>query len=239
MHRPLELAVTYLRPRSTLYRREQLPDELQGRVDKSEMARLLADESVDLEIKGSISLDVDRWFKGDKKKEKRESLPFESLVRTVTGFLNASGGNLVIGVLEAPRYENVAAAANLARHGEYLLLGVEDDFFGKDWDQYNRFTQDELLARIRPAPAGAFHINKVAIGEGRHLMVITVMPLRHTWYYAIEPSTNRFHFYVRLGAETRSLEGSDADFYKQLPQHARSVNGITAGSSSEHDITYE
>lgn len=119
----------------------------------------------------------------------------EAVLKTVAAFLNADGGRLMIGV---------------ADNGSLLGIDVDLEIFGKSVDRFERWLLGDLLG--------------AALGQGVVTRAVTVtFPKVRGCVIAsvvVEPSSepilvNDAHLYVRLGNQTKKLEGRELlDFIK-------------------------
>jgi len=166
------------------------------------------DESQMLEFKGSLSLDVNAFLFTDKTtfSKDRELDVLAALV----GFLNSSGGNLILGVLEK-RDDFMQFKNKFTDKFNKLILGVEREY-GKDgYDGFIRKLEDISRSRIHENVPSLLQINKHKIDE--HDLVHLIIPSGKNWYYL-----DNDKFYVREHNQTIEKKGIDADHYKSLNQ---------------------
>ncbi len=133
----------------------------------------------------------------------------DAITKTCTGFLNANGGVLLIGVIEADR-----ASLDDARNynpdavevGKYIAVGVDTTIDGKkvSWDEFERRLRSLLSNSITPPPDPWIEIHSLRLGALRIAAVVISQP--NTWFWA-NTSTDQDVFYVRYGNATRPLRG--------------------------------
>lgn len=185
---------------------------------------LPADESSDVEFKGSVRFDWKRYL-ATGVNEVNKSLMFDSLVRPVAAMLNSGGGQLVIGVLEKSRVPASAFESYLAdipQLGDLVLVGIDRDMDSDTWDHYSRMISDYLAAHIEPTIAGAIRIRREQL-QGQPLMVLSITATSSLWYYCSASKGDDKHFYVRQGASTVKLDGVNADQYRESFRRVASV----------------
>lgn len=187
-------------------------------------------ESAELEFKSSIALDVRRLVIGDGVIASNPKVT-RSIVKCVSAMLNHQHScTLVIGLTEVLKlFESVAlesvheAALRSARfepvedardlwicplHLDAQMLKVQG---GDEWDAYQGKLQRILFDQISPAPAGLVTIAPHEFAPGRWLAVASIASRsdQMPWYYV-----DKSEFWVRDGANSRQLTGTDADHYK-------------------------
>lgn len=143
----------------------------------------------------------------------------DAITKSCTGFLNANGGRLVIGVVEASRVPLDAARSyseDARQVGEYIVVGVDRRLEGKRaiaWDEFQRRLRTQLAESITPSPDPWISIDRTNT-EGIDVAVITVKK-PNVWFFAKIEGENEV-FYVRYGNATRPLRGP------AMLQHMRS-----------------
>lgn len=211
-----------------LYYADRLPTDIA--TDELDVDALLAqDENQTLEFKGSALSNLDRWLATDDAEPVADdSMLDDGIIRAIVGMLNADGGTLVIGALEAKRKYGGRAAdehpklAGAPQRGNYVIVGIdaEPEFTEKEqkgltaWDAFRLWLLDVIGTRIDPAPAGAIGISPHEI-SGRTLCIVRIQPSRATWYYRLLKARQTVSFFVREDGRTMSLIGSAADVYKR------------------------
>lgn len=156
---------------------------------------LLAEEGQRLEFKGSFQLDI-KCFLSTGKREFLKQLGDETL-KTVVGFLNASGGTLVLGVLEHARYKGLAR--DLPIQGNKFLFGVQHEYTKLGHDGFLRGLQDKIRSRIDRNVPALIEFEKVIL-KGQHLLRLNI-PKGQRWYFLDGK------FYAREGNQTVIKEG--------------------------------
>jgi hypothetical protein len=172
-----------------------------------------ADESQTLEVKASAFVSVERWLRGDGALKADDRVVDDGILKAVTGLLNAEGGTLVLGALERERFDQEPALADLPRRGNYIVLGIEQDADGHDWDRYARRVRVLLEKRVRPDPNPWVSITRELI-EGRTVGLLTIRPPEQ-WYYHYPASDQRPRFWARQGNRTVELVGPESDTYRR------------------------
>jgi hypothetical protein len=170
------------------------------------------EESQTVEVKGSVFLNIQRWVTGDGKATFDEEMTDAGFLKAVTGLLNADGGTLVIGAIEARRFEDHPMLQDVPRVGDYLVIGIEKDRDGDDWDKYERKLRQLLETRLRPTNTAQVTIAREQV-EDRDVAVLTIRP-GGRWYYHYPANDARPHFWVRQGNRTVQLEGPEGDDYR-------------------------
>lgn len=166
-------------------------------------------EGLRVEVKGAAFTNLDRLLSGDGHLDPTDGA---SVVRAVVGLLNARGGDVLIGALEAARFSLPATRAkfpNAYQHAGYIVVGVDVDIQGAhDEDWYERKLHDSILNSISPAPHNLVRVEFDDVG-GQRCAVVRVIEPQKGWYYTKDGS-----FFVREGNLTQGLKGLDADSYK-------------------------
>ncbi len=133
--------------------------------------------------------------------KKQEAYIEHAIIKTVTGFANAQGGILVIGVDD---------------DGE--VLGLENDYATlskkQDQDGHELFLRQLFENHLSQTSAGFIHINYEKI-EGKDLCRITVRPSPAPIFCKPKSGGNPTCFYVRMGNQTRELQGPDLMNYRE------------------------
>jgi len=174
---------------------------------------LLAGEGDTIEVKASLSLDIDRLLRGDGQSLKSDQVLKEAM-STVVAFLNSTrgGGKLIVGALESNRYEPAGIEGRFGVCpivGSYTILGIEQEPGFTDWESYEIRIRQIISSRIAADIAPSIQIERVPVDD-RTLAILTVTRDPQRWRY-LENSG----FFVRSGSHTRLLTGSDMDNYKQ------------------------
>lgn len=150
--------------------------------------KLLAeDEHEQLEFKSSLRFDL-RSYQVNHELEK-------SVMKTVSGFLNSKGGNLVIGVDDSRKPLGL-------KHDYKTLRRVNSDGFE------NHFTQ-VFNAMIGPEFRHLIQLRFPIINE-EEICIIRVTPSTRPIYLKLDDNE---HFYVRTGNVTTPLKMSEAESY--------------------------
>ncbi len=198
-------------------------------------------ESSDLELKGTLSVNVDRLLAEDARVP--DAAREGDVVKAVCGLLNSSMGNgrLVIGALEFDRYRSkldqlaargaVIAELDGSRWVEVssdgavessaprvILLGLAFEAANgakfKNEDEMVRHLNSIISTRIKPNPIGSVSISTDVI-LGKVITLVTVVPSRSHWYFGKGPE-GREEFYVRQNAGTKALTPSEITDYQRI-----------------------
>lgn len=197
---------------------------------------LLQAESEQMEFKATYRLDLARYI-ATKEKVRTDKME-ESVIRAVSGLLNApAGGTLVIGALEVARAGERSKKdleeykASLGKEfpiegtespNAKALVGLEFEFgVGgfTDWDSFLRDLENTLRKRIQPLCLPFIQVDKLEL-KGRTLAVVSVVPSLDTWFFG--ESEGVYRFFVRELASTRAYDGSDGELYRRAhPRNPR------------------
>jgi hypothetical protein len=175
------------------------------------------DESQELEVKGSAFFNIDRWLNEDNMSWKDKG-PSEALAKAVVGMLNTEGGIVVVGALEADRYDKHRIWSEFPHIGKYICSGINVDYQNKGWDAFQLRLQDKLGRLITPDPFTHIDIKREevesATGVSIDLCLIAVDPRRSNgeWFYLANGNSDLL---IRVGAQTRSLKKTDADRHRE------------------------
>ncbi|MCB1029368.1 MAG: ATP-binding protein [Microthrixaceae bacterium] len=171
---------------------------------------LESDESEFLEVKGS-ALDFIRVGRdqGLKVKE-RANLAKDAVIKACAGFLNGTGGRLVIGAVEKERFtfdEVTEFYPDAKEVGEFIVIGVDREVEGKgeiSWDEFERRLRTVLSGSLNPLPDPWIHIQRADIGGLDVALVSVEQP--DGWFWA-DTSSAKEVFFARYGNATRPLSG--------------------------------
>lgn len=193
-----------------LPREEDEADQLSTEIPIEDLLR--SEESDMLEVKGSAFLDLKRLIVGDHEANWKNEKVVHSVLKTVTAFLNSSGGRLIIGALESEAFNETDVAAQLGDVsilGSYFCVGVEVDYLDGGWDAFERRLREVIQARIAPNPDPHITITRRVVRD-RVLCQVLVRPSRREWFYL-----DGEELFVRHGNKTDPLVGPDADRHKE------------------------
>ncbi len=167
------------------------------------------DESETLEFKGSLAINLNRYLLGDGKLVHDSSLPNEGVLKSIVAFLNAKGGDLLVGILELKRFEDIYndRLSDCPVHKDKIVFGIEGEYNKDEWDGYLQRLMSYIETRISPDVIDADLVRIArASHDGKDLCLISVQPADAKQYLQ-----NRF--YIRRGNKTVLLEGADIDRY--------------------------
>jgi hypothetical protein len=189
---------------------------------------LKLEESKTLEVKGSAFTPLNDWLFEGKEREESTAFFHEGVLKTIVGFLNAEGGSIVIGALEAHRYrdEMWEGAPEFKEVGGYLTAGILDPYFrDRGWDHYTRKMAETISSNIVPDPLPLVTVRNDEV-DGTILCIIDVASGRDAaWHYLKARKGDGLTFLVRHGPRTIPLEGVDADRYKDRHRAPSSQGG--------------
>lgn len=209
---------------------EKMPLDEETPRQRSAAEWLEDDEGQHLEVKGSSFANLNRWFKSDEPKPPMDAVAEDSLLKAITGLLNAEGGAIVIGALESKRYRDIAQLADVPEIGPHLVIGLHAELGGRgwDWDKYELALRNILQNRIDedPNPYVDFHRDGI---DARPVCVLSLREPRRsltsaTWFYHSAADERHCRFWVREGNRTREKVGPDIDRYK-LEKTLRATDG--------------
>ncbi len=173
---------------------------------------LSREESEEIEVKGSFFLDLKRLIDGDHAANwDNEEMPKEALT-TITALLNTRGGALVLGALEAGRFEYGDVIDQLGRAprvGHYVYVGIGVDYTAGTWDAFQRRVEQIIESRISPDPSPYLTISKQIVQDQDMCVIAITQPATDYFYYEGNA------FYVRKGSRTMELKGTEADHYRK------------------------
>lgn len=175
---------------------------------------LQQDESPTFEIKGSAFTPIplgefDARSQTSAERASRSKGVRDSIVKTCAGFLNSSGGVLLVGVVEAERATLDDARRynpDAVEAGNYIAVGIDSSIDGKriTWDEFERRLRSLLSNSITPSPDPWVEIHSLRLGALKLAAVVVSQPT--TWFWA-NTSSDQDVFYVRYGNATRPLRG--------------------------------
>lgn len=175
-------------------------------------------ESQTLEAKGSFCLDLNHYIENSGKAS-IEAERANDILKAVTAFLNTNpGGKIVIGALERTRYEKKLSKLDFIDYEInkiFLIIGIEIELekYKNGWDDYELRLQNLIKDKIKPSPIALVNVRTETIGK-KQLCTIEVTRDANYWYYLQEKEQQLF--YVRQGAMSIPLSGTDMDNYKSI-----------------------
>jgi hypothetical protein len=165
---------------------------------------LRRDEGQNLEFKASFSIDVRGSLFSGKTIFLNELE--EEFLKAIVGFLNSSGGSLILGVLEK-RKDLLQFKDKLDEKFNKYIYGVEREYKHDGYDGYIRRIEDILRERIDSNLLSRLEIDKHSLSG--HDLIHFIIPRADKWYYL-----NNEIFFVREHNQTINKKGADADEYK-------------------------
>ena len=161
-----------------------LPDD-QEDSEQNVRALIEAGENETLEFKSSL-----RW---DRREERVNKILEQMVVKTLAGFLNASGGTLLIGI------DDDEAIVGLAV--DYATLRK------RDRDGFELHLHDILIRDLGEAATSSFLTVNFHEIDGQDICQVTAEPSDHPIYVEHQKEAR---FYVRVGNGTRALPVNEA-----------------------------
>jgi Putative DNA-binding domain len=185
-----------------------------------------SEEGGRFETKGSAFSKLEDWL--DRGPDDPEHLGLkeergffrDTIAKSIVSMLNTEGGVILIGVLEAERYdEDLRERIKLRleaypREGRFYLLGLQDPIYRKGrWDGFDRKFQ-EMLKPLVDGVIGRRVQLSPGWHDGREFAIVQVRgpgtrsPRRPYYLNDGEP-----HFYIRRGGRNEPLKGREVHEY--------------------------
>jgi DNA sulfur modification protein DndB len=192
-------------------RRRRRESETRQVLLKDTEAYLTQPESTTLELKGSLLLDVGRYLKLGEVDRKSKEIR-NSALKTIVAFLNTRGGDLLLGVLEALRFDGhqSEALSKCVKVGDRLVCGIDLDLDGQDFDWYTRALFDLVKQHVGTLPIDRklIDIEELTAYKGLRTCVVRVEPSPRKQFLDGD-------FYVRRGPATDKLTAAEVeDFWE-------------------------
>lgn len=172
------------------------------------------DEDPRFEIKGAFKLDINRYLRSKGHEFMRENhIALEGVLKAISGFLNAEGGTILVGVLEKHKYADLLEQTEnpLKRFPvttDRIVCGINWEYKkGKGWDAYLLELTNMIRKRIGKNASIITTFTKISYHD-LDICLIRV-PRGDKWYYI-----DKNKFYVRDAVSTIPLEGDDRDDYQ-------------------------
>lgn len=198
---------------------EKLDTELVDAANVSELLRRVEDRQ--FVTADSAWMNWRRYLIGEDARLTADERLFNNrVVASIVGLLNADGGYLVVGALNAKaRFGPTSAAehqllSEFDRVGDYICVGIDAEMDEYDWGEFRLKLQSTIRLRIEPTPVGSMRIGKQRVGK-RDLCMINVLPTTATWYYRRVDAADAPTFFAREDGRTVVYGGLQADAYKR------------------------
>jgi hypothetical protein len=183
------------------------------------------DEDQRLEVKGSAFADVKQWLNSSPPvaSPPMNDVAVDSVLKAITGLLNAEGGTIVIGALESKHFKKYPQLLGLPEIGPHMVLGLQHELGdrGWDWDKHERTLHQLMETRIdgNPNPNTYVDFQSDEI-DGRPVCVLTVREPRRTatsgaWFYHLPKGESHPLFWVREGNRTIQKTGNEITHYQR------------------------
>jgi DGQHR domain-containing protein len=169
------------------------------------------EESENLEFKGAIELDLNRYLKGDGQISLKPELVNDGVLKTIVAFLNSKGGDLIVGILEKSKFEDVyeEKLSSYPLNNGKIIFGIEMEYKKDGWDGYLQRLINWIEKRIGPEVIDSEYVKITRVKhKDRDLCHVSVQPSDSKQYLE-----NRF--FVRRANKTVQLEGHEIDKYWQ------------------------
>ncbi len=173
---------------------------------------IFEEENQLLETKGSFFIDVNDLLYTKRSKDNHEIQ--SEACKTIAGMLNSEGGEFILGVLEADRYNDKKMRAALneidaVRISNRVIIGIEPDInhFKINIDRYIQRISDNLRTRICKDVTSFINILPELI-EGRTILRINISPYPDEAGVAVDDT----NFYIRENNQT--MKYMPVDFFK-------------------------
>jgi hypothetical protein len=172
-------------------------------------ALLNLDETNHLEIKGSLRLNMFLFF--EREERKTDDRLENKILATIVGFLNSSGGEIIIGALESNRdqFKGTTAAAKVSELpvvGKYHLCGIDPDFLEKGgFDRFRLHLTNLMRDRIGVVST-RIEVHSLTL-ENKILCLIRVPKSAESQYL------DRKQYFIRDGNSTREILGVELEAY--------------------------
>lgn len=171
---------------------------------------LAAGEGDELEFKASARLNVRKYLHTGAI-EKSADLAVEGFLKTVVGFLNARGGEVLIGIVEPRELAGASPdiVSSLVSVEDHYVCGADLEYDASGADGYERMLRALLHEHIGSAvvASGLVKIRRLEPFQHKDIWVVSAERAGRKQYL------DSLHFYVRLGNETQELHGHAADEY--------------------------
>lgn len=165
-------------------------------------------EGTQVEVKGSVKLNLNRLFQEDHQKEKKVGIALSGVLKTLVGLLNTSGGHILVGAVEKDKYsKDEIKDFPYEEFGEYYLIGTKIE--NESQDKYELELRSLISEHIKENLVELLEISFKDFNNIT-LCIIKVSSTNFEWYYLDDDK-----FYVRDGNRTIELKGSEADAYKK------------------------
>ncbi len=205
-----------------LAREEALSGGESPRRDERAVELLQQGESDHLEVKSAAFTALPSpEGKGTREEPRRSHLVIDALMTAIAAFLNADGGQVVIGASEKsavkrrPRLAEHSIVAGAPAVGDYLVTGIDHESEGTDWYETGLFRLCKELIEPDPMPYLRVRFEEI---DGRTLCVVGARgdeaAASGMWFYC-KPRKGEVRFVVRIGTLCTALQGPDADEYKR------------------------
>ena len=132
-------------------------------------------------------------------------------------FFNSRGGDLVVGILEKPKFEDVyeEKLSGYPNYNEKIVYGIESEYNKDGWDGYLQRLISLIESRIGSDVIDSEYVKIYRLKhEEKDLCHITVQPSDSKQYL------NNNIFFVRRANKTVQLQGNDIDKYWQSRKSA-------------------
>jgi len=171
------------------------------------------EESKNLEFKGSLYVNLNRYLLGDGKLEKEEGILKEGVLKTIVAFLNTNGGDIVVGVLEKNKFENAdeEKISDCTEYKNKIVFGIDIEYSKDEWDGYLQYLTNLIEKRISGEIIDSELVEiKQLKYKNKDICLINVSPSDNKQFL------DGKEFYIRRENRTILLEGPEIDRYWKL-----------------------
>ena len=185
-------------------------EEAAAAMARSVKSFLEEEEGERLEFKGSLISDLKAHYLGDQELRENNAVLEGGVLKSLVAFLNSQGGEVLVGVLEMPKFATVYEdkLSDCPVVGKNIVIGISLEY-GKDgWDGYLQRLKSWIETRIGSdiLLEGLIKIRNLKF-KGRELCHISVSPAETKQFL------NNTNFYIRRFNSSEPLTGHDIDKY--------------------------
>ncbi|MHC4662050.1 MAG: DGQHR domain-containing protein [Planctomycetota bacterium] len=173
------------------------------------------DEDSDLEIKGYYTAHLKPYLDGKTNNiEHIKDLADKSVLKTVVAFLNSDGGVLLIGVLEANKFDNFegiyeSKLPDAVMYNNYCIIGLEYEYQTEGWDEFYMKLIQKISSNIDDNLIGnEVNIQKLHHKDGENIKDVAVITVEKS--ESVQHRLRKKDFYIRRGNQTVLLEDPSA-----------------------------
>ncbi len=167
-------------------------------------------EGKNLEFKGSLLVNLNRYLIGDGQIKEDKKVLKEGVLKTIVAFLNTDGGDIVVGILERNKFENAdeEKISDCPEYKDKIVFGIDIEYKKDEWDGYLSRLVSFIEKRISDEiiDSELVEIKKLKY-ENKEVCLINVSPSDSKQFL------DGKEFYIRRKNKSQLLEGPDIDRY--------------------------